>query len=53
MLRWTCLEADCTAVVKADDDETLTERVNEHMAEVHDSFELDPGILAAAEDVEE
>ncbi len=53
MLRWTCHEADCTAVVRADDDDTLIERVNEHMAEFHDSFDLDPGILAATEDVEE
>jgi hypothetical protein len=49
MLRWTCLEVDCAAVVDAPDEDTLIEAVNHHVGEAHQSFELDDVILAVAE----
>ena len=48
---WRCLEAGCDAVITADDDEQLITAVNRHVAEMHDSFELEDVILDAAEDV--
>jgi Protein of unknown function (DUF1059) len=48
---WRCLEAGCDAVVTAEDDEQLVVAANRHVAEAHDSFELEEVILDAAEDV--
>jgi predicted small metal-binding protein len=47
-----CLEASCETVIAADDDEQLVRAVQAHVAEAHDSFELDEFILAAATEVE-
>jgi predicted small metal-binding protein len=47
---WRCLEAGCDTVVTADDDEQLVAAVNRHMAEAHQSFELEEVILDAAQD---
>lgn len=48
MLRWTCLEAGCNAVVTAGDEDELIEKVNAHVGEAHDSYELEDIILANA-----
>ena len=45
------MEAGCTAVVTADGEEELIEKVNAHVGEAHDSYELEDVILADAEDV--
>jgi predicted small metal-binding protein len=47
---WRCLEAGCDVVVVADDDQQLVAAVNLHVAEAHDSFELEEVILDAAQD---
>jgi len=47
---WRCLEAGCSAVVTADDDQQLVVAVNRHMAAAHDSFELEEVVLDAAGD---
>jgi hypothetical protein len=49
VLRWTCLEDGCDAVVEAPDEEQLIERVNAHVGEAHASYELDEVIVANAE----
>ena len=51
MKRWACMEAGCSAVVIAADEDELVEKVNAHVAEAHDSYELEDVILADAEDV--
>ena len=48
---WRCLEVGCDAVITAEDDEQLVAAVNLHVAEAHDSFELEDVILDAAEDI--
>ncbi len=48
---WQCLEAGCDAVITAEDDEQLVAAVNRHVAEAHDSFELEEVIIDAAEDI--
>jgi predicted small metal-binding protein len=45
------MEAGCTAVVTADGEDELVEKVNAHVSEAHDSYELEDVILADAEDV--
>jgi predicted small metal-binding protein len=49
---WRCLEAGCDVVVTAEDDQQLVAAVNRHVAEAHDSFELEEVILDAAQDAE-
>lgn len=49
--RWSCVEAGCVFVVTAPDDETAIALVQEHIAEVHASFELEEMIEAVLEDV--
>jgi predicted small metal-binding protein len=49
---WRCLEAGCEVVVVADDDQQLVAAVKRHVAEAHDSFELEEVILDAAEEAE-
>lgn len=51
MKRWACMEAGCTAVVTAAGEDELVEKVNVHVSEAHDSYELEDVILADAEDV--
>jgi predicted small metal-binding protein len=50
--RFVCLEARCDQVIEADGDEELVRAVQEHVAEAHNSFELEEFILAGATDVD-
>lgn len=50
--RFVCLEAGCETVIEADTDEELVRAVQEHVAAVHNSFELDEFILAGASEVD-
>jgi Protein of unknown function (DUF1059) len=47
---WRCLEAGCDEVITAEDDEQLVAAANRHVAEAHQSFELEDVILDAAQD---
>jgi predicted small metal-binding protein len=47
---WRCLEAGCDALITAENDEELLAAANQHVGEVHGSFELEDVILDAAED---
>ncbi len=49
--RFICLEAGCDQVIEAGSDEELIEVVQAHVAEAHNSFELDEFILAGAVEV--
>ena len=51
--RWECMEAGCSAVVTAADEDELVERVNAHVSEAHDSYELEDVILADAVEVDD
>ncbi len=53
MLRWTCLEAGCDAVVTAADEDELIEKVNGHVGDAHASYELEDIILANAQEVDD
>jgi predicted small metal-binding protein len=46
--RYVCLEAGCELSIEADDDDALVEAVETHMAEAHNTFELEDVILANA-----
>ena len=50
--RFVCLEAGCEKVIEAQDDDELIRAVQEHVAEAHDSFELEEFILAGATEVQ-
>jgi predicted small metal-binding protein len=50
--QFVCLEAGCDQVIEAPGDEELIEAVQAHVAEAHDSFELDEFILAGATEVD-
>jgi predicted small metal-binding protein len=50
--RFVCLEAGCDEVIEADSDEELIEAVQTHVADAHNSFELDEFILAGATEVD-
>ena len=50
--RFVCLEAGCDQVIDAGSDDELIQAVQEHVAEAHNSFELDEFILAGATEVE-
>ncbi|MBV9311908.1 MAG: DUF1059 domain-containing protein [Solirubrobacterales bacterium] len=50
--QFVCLEAGCEMVIEANSDEELIRAVQEHVAEAHQSFELDDFILAGATEVE-
>jgi predicted small metal-binding protein len=50
--RFVCLEAGCERVIEARDDEELVRAVQEHVAEAHNSFELEEFILAGATEVD-
>jgi predicted small metal-binding protein len=52
-LRYRCLEAGCDVEIEAHSEEELLELVHSHMAEAHDTFELEDVILANATLVEE
>ncbi len=47
-LAYRCLEAGCDAEICAVDEEALLEAVHAHVADAHDSFELDEVILDVA-----
>jgi predicted small metal-binding protein len=49
--QFVCLEAGCETAIAANSDEELIRAVQEHVAEAHDSFELDDFILAGATEV--
>jgi predicted small metal-binding protein len=53
MLQWTCLEAGCEAVVTAADEDELIEKVNAHVGEAHNSYELEDIILANATETDD
>jgi predicted small metal-binding protein len=46
--RFVCLEAGCETPIEADSDDELVQAVQQHMAEAHNSFELEEFILAGA-----
>jgi predicted small metal-binding protein len=50
--QFVCLEAGCDKVLAAPSDEELVEAVQQHVAEAHNSFELEEFILAGATEVE-
>lgn len=50
--RFVCLEAGCERVIEANNDEELVRAVQEHVAEAHNSFELEEFILAGATEVD-
>ena len=50
--QFVCLEAGCETAIEANSDEELIQAVQAHVAEAHDSFELDEFILAGATEVE-
>ncbi len=50
--QFVCLEAGCQTVIEAGSDEELVRAVQQHVAEAHNSFELDEFILAGATEVE-
>jgi predicted small metal-binding protein len=50
--RFVCLEAGCDQAIEADSDEQLIEAVQQHVAQAHNSFELDEFILAGATEVD-
>ena len=50
--RFICLEAGCDQPIEADTDEKLVEAVQKHMADAHDSFEIEDFILAVATEVD-
>jgi predicted small metal-binding protein len=43
--RYECLDADCGEVIVAADEAALIEAVQAHMADAHDSFELEDVIV--------
>jgi len=51
--RFVCLEAGCDQVIEAADDDELVQAVQRHVADAHDSFEIEDFILAGATEVEE
>ena len=51
--KYECLEAGCGEVVVAADEQALVEAVQRHMAERHDSFELEDVIVDMSTEVEE
>jgi predicted small metal-binding protein len=50
--RFVCLESGCETAIQADGDDELVQAVQEHMAEAHNSFELEDFILAGATEVD-
>ena len=48
---WSCNEHACEAEIRADSMEELIEQVNAHMAEAHDSYELEEMIEDASVEV--
>jgi predicted small metal-binding protein len=53
MWHWTCLETGCDAAITASDEDELIEKVNAHVGQAHQSYELDEVILAGAEEIDD
>jgi predicted small metal-binding protein len=53
VMRYRCLEAGCEFEIEVDSEEELLERVQSHMAQAHDTFELEDVILDNASVVED
>jgi predicted small metal-binding protein len=51
--RYECLDAGCGEVIVADDEAALVEAVQAHMADAHDSFELEDVIVDTSTEVKE
>ncbi len=51
--RYECLDRGCGEVIVAGDEASLVEAVQRHMAEKHDSFELEDVIIDMSEDASE
>ena len=49
--RFVCLESGCDQAIEADSDEELIQAVQDHVADAHNSFELEEFILAGATEV--
>lgn len=47
-MRYECLEPGCGWTVEAEGEKELVSRVQEHMGEQHDTFELEDVIIDAA-----
>ena len=50
--RYECLDAGCGATIVAPDEQALVETVQRHMAEEHDSFELEDVIIDMSTEAE-
>ena len=50
--QYKCLDAGCGATIVAPDEQALVEAVQRHMAEEHDSFELEDVIIDMSTEVE-
>ena len=51
--QYRCLDAGCGAVIVAPDEKALVEAVRQHMAEEHDSFELEDVIIDMSTEVDD
>ena len=51
--QYECLDAGCGAVIVADDEDGLIEAVHKHMADEHDSFELEDVIVDTSTEADE
>jgi hypothetical protein len=51
--RYECLDAGCDAVIVAADEAALVQAVQQHMADEHDSFELEEVIVDMSTEEEE
>ena len=51
-LKYRCLDAGCDVEIRAADERALIEAVQAHVAEAHDSFELEEVIVDMATEVE-
>jgi predicted small metal-binding protein len=51
--RYECLDAGCGEVIVADDEAALVEAVQAHMADAHDSFELEDVIVDTSTEVKQ
>ena len=49
--RYECLDAGCGEVIVADDETALVEAVQAHMADAHDSFELEDVIVDTSTEI--
>jgi predicted small metal-binding protein len=51
--RYVCLQAGCDTMIEASDDQELIKAAQAHVAEAHNSFELEEFILAGATEVDD